>query len=437
MVGLSYLAAYLRQKGHTVSIIDAAFNGYTKDYLLQEVVARNADVVGVTAMTHEIPRAKQICTAIKQKHARILTVLGGAHASALPVETLKDLTDLDFVISGEGERPLAALLGKLENGGKDFSDIQGLAFREGSSLKYNGPQLSFIDLKTIPQPAVDLYYSENWFKTHPQGEYRLFASRGCPFRCAYCVRALGGQVRWRDPEAVVEEWVRAVRYYGAKSVFVHDEIFLYDNPTTHAILEGILKARIHKQATFGALTHINLISPAMLKKAKEANCFNVCIGVESGNNEILKNSNRTYAVDDAFTAVNEIKKAGIKPFAFFILGHPDETHKTVFDTLKVAARLNPFEIGLGVMVPYPGTKIYELAKQNKGGYRITSEDWAAYDRYGGRALQFDNFKRWQLIFYQVLGYSMFYLLNGRFIAFYRYFRPKVWAAFRVLRGKSL
>jgi anaerobic magnesium-protoporphyrin IX monomethyl ester cyclase len=436
LIGLAYLAAYIREKGHKVTIVDAAFAGYSKERLLQEMVNNNADVVGVTAMTHEIPRARNIFKSIKEKCRSIHTVIGGPHVTARPTETLAEIADLDFVVSGEGERPFSALLDRLEKGSNDYTGIEGLAFRGGAAIHYNGNQTNFVDLQSIPQPAVDLYYSDNWFINHPKREYRLFASRGCPFRCIYCVRALGGQVRWRDPEAVVEEWVKAVRYYGARHIFVGDEIFLYDNPTVHAILDGILRSGIHKQAQFGTMTHIKLLNRDLLKKAAEANCDNVCIGIESGNNEILKNSGRTYSIDEAREAVWQIKNTGIKPRAFFILGHPGETHKTILDTIMAAVRLNPYEIGLGVMVPYPGTKIYDMAKNNQGGFRLTGTDWGGYDRYGGRALEFDNFKRWQLTAYQVLGFCMFYLLNGRFISFYRYLRPRVRAVFHIITGKG-
>jgi radical SAM superfamily enzyme YgiQ (UPF0313 family) len=375
---------------------------------------------------------------IKKKDSTIRTILGGPHTTARPAETIQEIPDLDFAVSGEGERPFSNLLSLLEAGNEDFGQIKGLAFRgKENAIIYDGPQDSFIDLKTIPPPAVDLYYAKGWFATHPKSEYRLFASRGCPFHCAYCLRALGGQVRWRDPEAVIEEWIKAVRFYGARDVFLHDELFLYDNPATHAILDGILRAGIHKEARFHAMTHVKLIDREVLQKAARANCYKICIGVESGNNEILKNSNRPYTIDEAHAAVREIKKAGIKPFTFFILGHPGETHKTIRDTIKAAIRLNPYEIGMGVMVPYPGTKIFDLAKNNQGGYRLTNADWDAYDRYGGKAMQFDKFTSRQLVFYQVVGYILFFVLNGKFIGLFRYFRPKLHAAFRVIIGKGL
>ncbi len=437
MLGLAYLAGYLREKGHEIHILDAAFHRMQADDLLGEVKRFQADVVGVTAMTHEALRANEVFQAVKSVHPEVKTLLGGPHATAAPALSIEQFPDLDFAVSGEGERPFEAVLENLDGGSDDFSAIEGLAYRNNGNVIYNGPQTDFLDIEHIPSPAVDLYYTKNWFKENPKSEYRLFASRGCPFRCAYCMRVLGGKVRWRNPDDVIEEWIKAVEYYGAREVFLHDEIFLYDNKTTHTILEGILKTDLPKKAIFHAMTHPKLVHPETLEMAKEANCFKVCIGVEAGNNQILKNSGRNYTIKEANEAVQAIKKAGLHPFTFFILGHPGETHKTVRDTIWAAVKLNPWQMGMGVMVPYPGTKIYELAKENKMGYRLLDASWDAYDRYGGRSLEIKGLSRRSLVFYQVLGYMAFFLLNGKFKGMYEYFKPKAKAALRVISGKGL
>jgi radical SAM superfamily enzyme YgiQ (UPF0313 family) len=244
-------------------------------------------------------------------------------------------------------------------------------------------------------------------------------------------------VRWRDPEAVIEEWVKAVRYFGAREVFLHDEIFLYDNPHTHAILDGVLREGLQREARFHAMTHPNLVDPEIMRKAREAGCWKVCIGVESGDNRMLQNSHRPYTIEEANQAVQAIKGAGLHPFTFFILGHPGETHRTVHATLRAAVRINPHEIGLGVMVPYPGTEVYDFARDGKHGYRLLTHSWEAYDRYGGKAMEIRGLSRRALILYQVLGYLAFFLLNGKLGGMLNYFRPKLRAVLLVVSGKGL
>jgi anaerobic magnesium-protoporphyrin IX monomethyl ester cyclase len=437
MLGIAYLAGYIRSHGHKVEIIDASFDKLSQQQLINRINDIEADIVGVTSMTHEIPKARTIFKYFKSKRPDIYTVIGGPHVTARPKETLDEIPEIDFAIAGEGEKSLQQLLQKIEDNKSDFGEIKGLAFRKGNEVHYTGNQDCFLDLKTIPQPAVDLYYTKDWFKNHNQSEYRIFASRGCPFRCAYCMRVLGNKIRWRNTDDITEEWIKAVRYYGAEMVFFHDEIFLYDNPSTHKILDNIIKSGIPKEARFNAMTHVSLINEDILKKAREANCYKICIGIESGNNDILKRIHRNYTIDEAFEAVRKIKKHKIRPFTFYILGHPGETHKTIRDTIRSAIKINPFEIGMGIMVPYPGTEIFKLAQENKEGYKLTGVDWDGYNRYGNKAMTFDRFSNRQLLFYQIIGNLLFYILNGKFVGLYNYLSPKIKAVIRLLLGKKL
>jgi anaerobic magnesium-protoporphyrin IX monomethyl ester cyclase len=437
MLGIAYLAGYLRQLGHIVEIADAGFERMGEEKLLHRIKESQFDVAGVTAMTHEIPKARTIFKYIKSVKPDVHTVLGGPHATALPLETIREIPKLDFAIAGEGEKPFELLLERIEENRFDYNGIKGLAFRTREGAFYNGNQDCFLDLENIPQPAVDLYYNRDWFRNNKKSEYRIFASRGCPFNCSYCMRVLGNKVRWRNIDAIVEEWIKAVRFYGATNVFFHDEIFLYNNPHTHEILDKIIASGIHKEASFVAMTHVNLVNDEILEKAREANCKKICIGVESGNNEILKRINRNYTIEEAYAAVQKIKKHKIKPFTFYILGHPGETHNTLRDTIKSAIKINPYEMGMGIMVPYPGTEIFRLAKENKGGYRLTGADWDGYNRYGSTAMEFENFTIRQLLIYQIAGNFLFYAVNGKFTGMFRYLGPKMKAVFRLLLGKKL
>jgi anaerobic magnesium-protoporphyrin IX monomethyl ester cyclase len=437
MLSLVYLAGYIRSLGHKVEIIDASFERLTQEQLVKRIADTQADIAGITAMTHEIPKARIIFKSIKSINPGILTIIGGPHASARPKETLEEIPDIDFAVAGEGEKPFEQLLQTIEDQNYNYINIKGLAFRSGSEVIYNGNHDCYLDLKTIPQPAVDLYYTKDWFKNKKNSEYRIFASRGCPFRCAYCMRVLGNKVRWRNTDDIIEEWIKAVRYYGAKTVFFHNEIFLYDNANTHAILDNIIKSGIQKEARFIAMTHVNLINEEILQKAREANCYKICIGVESGNNEILNRIHRNYTIDEANEAVQKVKKYNIRPFAFYILGHPGETHRTIRDTIRSAVKINPYEMGMGIMVPYPGTEIFTLASENREGYELTDVDWDGYNRYGNTALKFKNFSNRQLLYYQIIGNMLFYILNGKIIGLIRYVSPKIKAVFRLLIGKKL
>ena len=432
MVGLVYLAAYVTERGHDVSILDANFHTMSEGELRSAIAGCDADVVGITAMTPEIPNVRTILRWIKQSRKDVWTVLGGPHASARPTQTLEEIDDLDFCVSGEGERPLSELLDRLQAGSRSYESVAGLVFRVGPRVVQNTPQTGFLDLTTIPQPAVHLYYEPGFFARNPDYSYYISCCRGCPFHCAFCSKALGRTVRWRSAEAIAEEWIRAVNEYGASRIKVVDEIFLYDKGIVHAIFARLHEEGIPGKARFSVNSHVNLITKAVVRKAKEAGCDQISIGIESGNNDVLREIGRPYTIEKAYQAVRLLREEGIRVHSFFIIGHPGESRRTVIDTLRASVRMDSSEIGLGVMVPYPGTAIYEMAKENRRGYRLTKVDWDGYDRYGCTAVEFEGLRRWEVVLYQVLGYVLFYLTRGRLGDMSKYFRPRIRSAMRAV-----
>lgn len=145
------------------------------------------------------------------------------------------------------------------------------------------------------------------------------------------------------------------------------------------------------------------------------------IGVESGDNEILKAINKGITVEQVRNAVKIIKDSGILVGTYFILGHPNETLETIKKTINLAAELNTHTIAVGLMVPYPGTKIYDMAQRGEGGYRLLTEDWSQYDKYGGRVLEVGELTFKQLSYWQAWAMIYFYLKNFRFLDLAKFF----------------
>lgn len=139
MIGLVSIAAFLRANGHNPSIIDAAFLGLSEDRLHKRLINCDAQIYGITAMTHEIPKVKKIINWIKELNSEAICVLGGPHASAIPQETLEEIQNLDFVVDGEGETPFLKLIDHIEKNKKTFT-FEGIAYRHKSEIIYTGKQ---------------------------------------------------------------------------------------------------------------------------------------------------------------------------------------------------------------------------------------------------------------------------------------------------------
>ncbi|MBN1780130.1 cobalamin-dependent protein [bacterium] len=422
LLGISYLAAVLEKSGINCRIIDADYHSWTLEECVAQIREYGPDVLGITAMTHEIVQASEIGARFKE--AGIPVVIGGCHVTALPRETLEEFPVFDYGIYGEGEKTIFELLDFLKGGATGLSSVQGLVYRQDDVVTVNPPRpfLTSEELDALPYPAFHHYYGDN-----PQAlrgkhaHYIIFASRGCPYRCAFCMQVLGRQVRRRSAENIYGEIEYAIRTYGAHTIDFADEIFLFNTHETHELLNMMIDRRLYEKIRWSGLVRANLITAELIGMAKKAGCYHLEMGVESGDDGILKAIHKGITVAQIENAVRIIKEAGITIGTYFILGHPNDTRETVQKTIDLATRLNTDTIAVGLMVPYPGTQIFDMAKRGEGGYTLLSCNWAEYDKYGGKSLELKGLPYEELSRLQRLAFLQLYLKNRRYLDALRFF----------------
>jgi radical SAM superfamily enzyme YgiQ (UPF0313 family) len=161
------------------------------------------------------------------------------------------------------------------------------------------------------------------------------------------------------------------------------------------------------------------------------------MGVESGDDGILKAISKNITIEQVKRAVKIIKKAGISLGTYYILGHPGETIETVRKTVALATDLNTDSIAVGLMVPYPGTRIFDMAMEGTNGYRLLSQNWAQYDKYGGNVLEIDSLPHKQLVKWQKRALLYLYLKNFRFGDCFKFFWKRRGAFYFVVRKKII
>ena len=436
--GIASLAAFLREGDHQVRVIDAKLARLSLEETV-EAASESGDLWCLSAMTHEVAQAARVAEGIKRRLGDVPVALGGAHTTALPQETLERFPHLDFAVTGEGEYTVAELLEALprrgrslqSEGGRSLHKVAGLTWRQGSRIIVNQPRGFIRNLDALPIPAWDLF--------PPAPFYHLATARGCPYRCNYCTRIMGQRVRALSPERVLDYLDVLVNQRQAREVHFCDDVFGADPRRAFHLLELIIARGINKRLCWQTSTRADLVTPQLLQKMKEAGCTYVSFGCESGNAHILKNTKKGITLKETVRAIGWAKEAGIRTGALFILGHPHETKATAWDTLRFAAKLNPHVVAFGIMVPYPGTEVAELARRGEGGYRLLSDDWSDFGKQFGNALELVGLSRRQLEWLQAVGYLKVYWDNARWLELARFvwhYRRAAWSRVKKLYGLS-
>jgi radical SAM superfamily enzyme YgiQ (UPF0313 family) len=221
----------------------------------------------------------------------------------------------------------------------------------------------------------------------------------------------------------------AIAQYGAHTFDFEDDVMLVDNDDTRALLRRMIDSGLSRRARWSGMVHAAFVKPDLIALAKQAGCYMVWMGVESGDDRILAAIHKGITVEQVRKAVAVVKQARLRIGTFFILGHPGETEETARKTIDLMAELNADAAAVGLMVPYPGTEIHALATRGEAGYRLLTEDWAEYDKYGGRALEIDGLPWQKLVRMQRSALAGFYLKNLRLADLARY----AWRRRRALR----
>ena len=224
---------------------------------------------------------------------------------------------------------------------------------------------------------------------------------------------------------------------GQRSVWFQDETFGVNQRWADEFLEK-LTARNQRKGyvwSWGGNSRANLADLDCYRRMKASGCFGVSFGVESGDEVILKRIMKGITPAMAVDAIATARKAGLTAAAFFILGHPGETWRTALKTVHLAARCRADSIAVGVMVPYPGTEVWRMAREGEYGYKLLTEDWRLYDKYFGDALSVEGLSHRQLEFLQSLTYVWYYLYNFRvreLMNFVSKFRSEAWTMLKRL-----
>ena len=409
VLGVAYLAARLRAAGHDVLLLDGKLGRLSAAEIVERTLSYAPELVGITCMTVEFPMLATIATAIKSRSG-VPVIAGGAHINAVKSLALEECESIDFGCVGEGEYLITEIAEALRTGA-DPGSVAGLLYRNnsgsnGSHVVFSGERGYPKDYDLMPFPAWDLFDVGD--------QIPILTHRGCPFRCTFCGHNSGFKARFRTPHNVIEEIERDISLFKPKVIRFEDETFGLDLKRTKAIIGLIIQRGLHRSVRFSAQTRVDKIDLEFVEMLKDANFETLELGVESGNAEILKKTKKGITLDQVERAVTMAKSMGLKVWCKFILGHPGETLDTIRDTMQFISKLNPDQLSVAIMTPYPGTPIHEMARKGEGGYILKGREWKDYDKYSTGVLELESVSLGQLKLYQILCYARLYLFNSRF-----------------------
>ncbi len=372
-LGLAYLAGALVSEGFRVQIIDNAVENLTADELVKEV--KDSDVVGITSTTPSFNTALKYARLIKSKMPETFVVLGGVHASFMPVDAVKG--GADAVCIGEGERTIVELADCVERG-KSVSKIKGICYRDGKRIRFTEKRGFEENLDQLPLPAYNLLPMEKYSVVGRKLEYfPVISSRGCPFGCIYCVtsRFMGRRFRAKSAAAVGEEIQWLCDEFGTRQIAFSDDTFTLSRKRVLDICREIRERGLDLK--WSCSSRVDTVDRELSAAMAETGCTLVYFGVESASENVLRFYRKRINMQKTRDAIKMVRRDGIYTACSFILGAPMETEDEMMWTIETAIRLNPDYAQFSVLTPYPGTELYEIARKNKWLLTENFDDYTA------------------------------------------------------------
>lgn len=357
-VGIGALAAYLIKHGHQVKIWDEGIKMLNIEDI-KALVQENQEpyVFGLSCLTASIHRAHYLARQIKKIIPHSIVILGGIHPTVLPDESLSN-KEVDFVIRKEGEVALESLYRALKN--KDnYENINGISFKKDGKIIHNltipAPEMSCL-------PAFPYYLFEKNKDRYDFGF--VVSSRGCPYDCIFCSQRsiTGRRFTSRTPQQVIEDIDLLVNKYKQSLITFSDDNMLTNKQRIKELCEIIVKKGFNKQTAFQCQVRGDSVNDDILKSLEQANFITLDYGLETASERLMVLINKGETVEENIRALELSKKYKFQLSGTFILGLPGETKKERYQSYALARKYLDY-VRFNNATPYPGTKLYEIAKQ--------------------------------------------------------------------------
>ncbi len=404
--GILSIATFLKSKGYRIKVFftDELFLTDIPDrgedpfpFHKLEKVIRRADpkIVGIGPHTCQYPVSLKILELCKDINPEITTVIGGPHVTFLDKECLQESKNVDIVVRGEGEWTMLDIVDCILSK-KDLKNIEGITYRKNDSIIRN---VNRKPGKLEELPACD--YSLVKEKYLERCNFFFTFTRGCPFRCVYCVESefWGHKMRVRAVDKISKEINFLVSKYNQNDAFIGFLASMFNVPEyffNHMCQK--LKKIDFKDHTVAVLAHANHLPEEHIEIMKDAGITRILIAVESASEKVLKIMNKKITFNKVVEKCKLIKKHGLEAGTLWMFGHPGETPETATESLKAMVYLWENDLNMtqevSIFNPYPGTAIYK--NPEKYNLKILTRDWAKFSRLDEPVISLKGFPKPEL-----------------------------------------
>lgn len=435
-VGLAYIAATLRggtYDGDSIRsgparkfspiIIDNELERLTPDQLASKVLSYNPILVGIGAATTSFHQASELADKL---NGEVPLALGGPHVTSRGPIALTEGRSFDFAIPREGEYGLLELAEAIDTGGNP-SEIRGLYFRSGNQVVSTPERPLIPDLNRLPMQAFDLLNMNEYnhlIAGKGMGQLgAVISSRGCPAGCYFCFNQFGRVIRFRDSDNVLEEIEHLRTKEGAEWLTFYDDTFTWPQKKPAGVeredfdslgrIKRISAGMVERGLTMPhqVFVRANLVRESALEAVVRAGGSVASMGLESGNDQILRNVGKGITQERIAGALDTLSRfPEIEVRGSIILGLPGETHETVEQTMQLIETAKIQRVNVNIATPYPGTEMYDMALKGEGLRFLpgAETDWNRFRRHGNCLIEVGDLTPADLIQYQKDAHTRFY-----------------------------
>ena len=366
-IGLAYIAAVLQNEGIDVEIWSQDLHHYSDQALTDFLDKEKFDMIGVSVIAgyYQYRKLLSLSEAINRSKNRPIFILGGHGPTPDPEYFIKK-TNADIIVMGEGEDTAIELVRSIA-AKNEYSKIKGIAYRNKQNTVIINERRPLIhDIDNIPFPAYDLFpvYYYRLFRTadcsNSDFVLPILSGRGCTFKCNFCYRMDEGY-RPRSCQSIVEEIKYLQREYNITRISFADELLMISSSRTEDICRAFLKAKLNIK--WGCNGRLNFATPDLLRLMKIAGCVSINYGIESVDDQALKNMNKALTVKQIHKGIESTLDAGINPICNIIFGNIGENIQIL---QKGVDFLLKYDTGVQLrtirpVTPYPGSDLFYYA----------------------------------------------------------------------------